>query len=121
MEEKQKSKKKIVISEQAGSVNWKKLEEKPKKLPKKKKSTDYNKEAISEEVNNLSEQEHDSPYPDAFLADVNLLNKQVVGKKITLEELMKNSGPAADAANDSKGLEEDAEEEVGYYSDEEEE
>ena len=69
-------------NEEAGNVNWDKLEgqdSSPSK-PKKKKTTTVDEE-VQEEVKNLTEEEKSLPYPDEFLADINFMRKDLgVGK-----------------------------------------
>ncbi len=64
---------------EAGNVDWARLERTEKKAKKKKQedNTSYNPKAIEDEKQKLPEDDKQLPYPDDFLADVNLLNKSI--------------------------------------------
>lgn len=73
--------KKEVKIETAGKVNWEKLEAQStkKKRPLKEEQPDI--EGIEHEKKNLTPYEKSLPYPEDFLADINLLRKKInVGK-----------------------------------------
>jgi hypothetical protein len=62
--------------ESAGNVDWERLESMPQN--RKKTSGEFiDKEAIEAEKKNLTEQEKALPYPEDFLADINLLRKNI--------------------------------------------
>ena len=63
------------IPSEGGFVNWDKLEGKSEGKPKKKKVEDKLDEEVVEELENLTEEEKESPYPDEFLADVKSMRK----------------------------------------------
>ena len=63
---------------QPEEIDWDKLEAEQRKiLQKEDRREEMDEEAIKEEMKNLSEEEHNSPYPDEFLADINLLSKSL--------------------------------------------
>ncbi len=62
---------------EAGNVNWERLEQLTGKKQKKKVLPSESDEEIKHEARNLSNAEKQMPYPDEFLADVNLLNKSI--------------------------------------------
>lgn len=63
---------------EAGNVNWEKLERNVKKVkvPKEDK-TGYDQEKIESEKKQLPKEDKSLPYSDDFLADINLLNKSI--------------------------------------------
>lgn len=65
------------IPEEAGAVNWDKIEGKTEGKKPKKKKVEGLEEDILEEMDQLSEDEKSSPYPDEFLADVNFMRKDL--------------------------------------------
>jgi|GEM_PF-6539082 len=58
-------------------IDWEALENEDKLRYAGKDEETYDVSAIEEEKNQLSEKEKSSPYPDDFLADINLLNKEI--------------------------------------------
>ncbi len=106
----QNKKKKEQVSEQAGNVNWKSLDKETKSRRKDDEDGDgYNPEAIKKEVEQLSEDEHSSPYPDEFLADVNMMSREIHGDKPRKlpgmhsdEELQRELGSAEPATSDEE-------------------
>lgn len=58
-------------------IDWEALENEDRLRYAGKDEETYDVSAIEEEKNQLSEEEKDSPYPDDFLADINLLNKEI--------------------------------------------
>jgi hypothetical protein len=82
------------IPNEGGHVNWEKLER-----PKRKATNDgrvrkakvkvqhENQEEVDAEVKRLSEEEKSLPYPDAFLAEINLMRKKITGSKANIASL----------------------------------
>ncbi|MGB0521317.1 MAG: hypothetical protein ACPGJS_00080 [Flammeovirgaceae bacterium] len=65
------------IPDEAGNVNWDKLEgKKSDDKPKKKKVIDLEEE-VQEEMKNLTADEKSMLYPDEFLADINFMRKDL--------------------------------------------
>lgn len=62
-------------------IDWEALEEEDRLTHAGKDVESYDKEAIEAEKAKLSEEEKTSPYPDDFLADINLLNKEIKENK----------------------------------------
>ena len=58
-------------------IDWEALENEDRLRYAGKDEETYDVNAIEEEKNQLSEEEKSSPYPDDFLADINLLNKEI--------------------------------------------
>jgi hypothetical protein len=62
--------------ESAGNVDWERLESMPQN--RKKTAEEFmDKEGIEAEKKNLTEQEKALPYPEDFLADINLMRKNI--------------------------------------------
>lgn len=70
--------KKKDLPNEAGNVNWEKLEKESKKgKTNREDNSGYDPEQIEAEKKNLTQQDKSMPYSDDFLADVNLLNKSI--------------------------------------------
>lgn len=83
-------KKKEIKVETAGKVNWEKLEAKPVKKKKRASLEELpDVEGIEEEKKNLTSHERSLPYPEEFLADINLLRKRLDGEKTTYSHVQK--------------------------------
>ncbi|MEM1135639.1 MAG: hypothetical protein AAGI07_07345 [Bacteroidota bacterium] len=63
--------------EKMEDIDWDALEAEDRLAHAGKDVEDYDKKAIDAEKEKLSEEEKTSPYPDDFLADINLLNKEI--------------------------------------------
>ncbi len=70
--------KKNELPEEAGNVNWDKMFNKPSDSNSKKrvKKTVDLEEEVKEEKEKLTKKEQSFPYPDDFLADVNVMLKK---------------------------------------------
>ncbi|MCS6832179.1 MAG: hypothetical protein NZ521_01280 [Flammeovirgaceae bacterium] len=83
-------KKKEIKVETAGKVNWEKLEAKPVKKKKRASLEELpDVEGIEEEKKNLTSHERSLPYPEEFLADINLLRKRLDGEKAAYSYVQK--------------------------------
>ena len=60
-------------------IDWEALENEDKLRYAGKNEEMYDSHAIDKEKKQLTEEEKNSPYPDDFLADLNLLNKEIKG------------------------------------------
>ncbi len=93
--------KKNDLPEEAGKVNWSRLEsyskKKDKKAKKKKAEDDTLVKAVAQ---NLSEEEKASPYPDDFLAEINIMRNDIDGSGIDLNELDEDQGEEPDVEED---------------------
>ncbi|UZR94247.1 hypothetical protein [Chondrinema litorale] len=58
-------------------LDWESLEREDRLAGPQKDVEDYDINAIEAEKQNLTEEDKSSPYPDDFLADINLLNKSI--------------------------------------------
>ncbi len=64
-------------------IDWEALEREDNLKYAGKDSETYDEAAIEEEKKLLSEEEKSSPYPDDFLADINLMNKSIKNNQQT--------------------------------------
>ena len=82
------------IPSEGGHVNWDKLGRTPRKggsngrVQKAKTKVQHeNEEEVAAELNLLTEEEKASPYPDEFLAEVNLMRKKITGSKADISNM----------------------------------
>ncbi len=64
------------LPEEAGNVNWDKMYNKTSDSKKRVKKTVDLEEEVKEEKEKLTKKEKSFPYPDDFLADVNVMLKK---------------------------------------------
>ena len=67
-------------------IDWEALERDDRLKDREKDVEDYDGTAIAEEKEKLTEEEKNSPYPDDFLADINLLNKSIKNNMNSFKE-----------------------------------
>lgn len=83
--------KKNELPEEGGNVNWERLERFSKgsenKRHTKKKKKEASSKEVNEEVSKLSAEEKALPYPDEFLAEINLMRRAIDGGTIDLMAL----------------------------------
>ena len=88
------------LPEEAGKVNWSRLEslsgkgKKGKKPSKSKKAEDNS--LVKAVAQNLSEEEKMSPYPDEFLAEINIMRNDLDGGGADLLNIEEDEGEVPD-------------------------
>ena len=100
--------KKNDLPDEAGKVDWERLEQYSKKKggQKKKKKTSDDDALIKAVAANLTEEEKNSPYPDDFLADINIMRNDLDGGGIDLSSLEEDDGENPDEGEDEEKDEE---------------
>lgn len=90
--------KKNELPEEAGKVNWDRLERYSQKSDgrKKKKKRVDDDELVKAVAENLSEEEKSSPYPDEFLAEINIMRNDLDGSPLDLSTLEEDDGEMPD-------------------------
>ncbi|MEN7550319.1 hypothetical protein AAG747_20535 [Rapidithrix thailandica] len=63
------------VQQEEGNVDWESLEKKSERQDRREE--EYDEEKVKDAVKNLSEEEKSMPYPDDFLADINLLMDEI--------------------------------------------
>lgn len=95
--------KKKEIPEQAGHVNWDNLQNYSQKAGKSKKpQLPKDRSYIKAVAKNLSEEEKAMPYPDEFLAEINIMRSEFEGSGIELNLSEKEDDGSEDDENDEK-------------------
>jgi hypothetical protein len=115
--------KKDEVPQEGGKVNWDKLERlsqkgdgKSKKKKKKHSANHAEVQAarVQAAVKKLSDAERSLPYPDEFLAEINLMRGQIDSSGLDLSDLEDDdgSGPDDDSIESLLGDDEDGEYEL---------
>ncbi|GAB4328840.1 MAG: hypothetical protein OHK0038_02790 [Flammeovirgaceae bacterium] len=100
------AKKKEKIVESAGNVDWEKLESMPQNREKNLEEL-VDKEGIEAEKKKLTDKEKALPYPEDFLADINLLRKNIDSQTRNLNLLEEEDDDQEDDDQDDDDYEED--------------
>ena len=105
--------KKNEIPEEGGKVNWDKLERFSQKgggNKKKKQQLPKDKSLIKAVAENLSEEEKAMPYPDEFLAEINIMRGEFTTSGIDLENIEEGEDDDLDTVDDLLDEDEDFDE-----------